>query len=179
MEGGRRSPTRTRRNAGIVLVVALAGVAAWFALGRERAEPEDTESVEPAEESAPQQPPPPQPPATPAPSAQRAEVPAADAVVPQPITPDQQRVRRENEILGIVSDALDLGDAGKLRMMAKTFREQNFEGADMIANGYELIAACLDHPGPISRAPAKYYDDNNRGSILLPYLRRACFHGPE
>ena len=181
MEGGRRSPTRTRRNAGIVLVVALAGLAAWFGLGRERAAPEDTESVEPAEESAPQQPPQqqPQPPAPPAPSAQRAEPAAADALVPHPLTPDQQRIRRENEILGIVSDALDLGDAGKLRMMARTYREQSFEGADRIANGYEIIAECLDHPGPISRAPAKAFDDSNRGSILLPYLRRACFPGPE
>jgi type IV secretory pathway VirB10-like protein len=177
MEGGRRTLTRTSRNAGIILVAGLAGLVAWFALGRERAAPEDAESVEPAEESTPE--PPPQPPATPAPSAQRDEAPAADAPVARPITPDQERVRRENEILGIVSDALDLGDAGKLRMMAKTYREQNFEGADKIANGYEIIAACLDHPGPISRAPAKYYDDYNRGSILLPYLRRACFHGPE
>ena len=167
--------TRTSRHAGIVVVVALAGLAAWFGLGRQRAEPEDTESIEPAEESTP--PTPPQPP--PAPSAQRGEAPAADALVAHPITPDQQKIRRENEVLGIVSDAVDLGDAGKLRMMAKTYREQNFEGAEMIANGYELIAECLDHPGPISRAPAKYYDDNNRSSILLPYLRRACFHGPE
>lgn len=170
--------TRTSRNAGIVLMVALAGLAAWFGLGRQRAEPEDTESIEPAEESTPPTPPtPPQP--TPAPSVERAEAPAADALAAHPITPDQQRLRRENEALGIVSDALDLGDAGKLRMMAKTYREQNFEGADKIAQGYEIIAACLDHPGPISRAPAKYFDDNNRDSILLPYLRRACFHGPE
>ena len=169
--------TRTSRNAGIILVVALAGLTAWFGLGRERerAEPEDAESAEPAEESTPPRPPPP----TPAPSVQRDEAPAADALVPHPLTPDQQRIRRENEVLGTVSDALDLGDAGKLRMMAKTYREQNFEGADKIANGYEIIAECLDHPGPISRAPAKYYDDNNRGSILLPYLRRACFHDPE
>jgi hypothetical protein len=169
--------TRTSRNVGIILVVALAGLAAWFGLGRERAEPEDIESAEPAEESTPPTPPQPTPP--PPHSAQRDEAPVADAPVPHPITPDQQRIRRENEILGTVSDALDLGDAGKLRMMAKTYREQHFEGADKIANGYEIIAECLDHPGPISRAPAKYYDDNNRGSILLPYLRRACFHDPE
>ena len=167
--------TRTSRKAAIVLVVAMAGLAAWFGLGRERAEPEDAESVEPAEESTAPAPPPP----TPAPSAQSGEAPAPDALVPPPITADQQRIRRENEVLGTVSDAVDLGDAGKLRMMAKTYREQNFEGADKIANGYEIIAQCLDNPGPISRAPAKYYDDNNRDSILLPYLRRACFHGPE
>jgi hypothetical protein len=173
--------TRTSRNAGIVLVVALAGLAAWFGFGRERAEPEDAESAEPAGDSTPPTQPQPQPEPQPtrAPSAPRDEALAADAPVPRPITPDQQKIRRDNEILGTVSDALDLGDAGKLRMMAKAYREQNFDGADKIASGYEIIAECLDHPGPISRAPAKYYDDNNRDSILLPYLRRACFHGPE
>ena len=96
--------TRTGRIAGIILVVALAGLAACFWLGRERAEPEEIESAEPAKESTPPQP-------TPTPGAQRDEAPAADTPVPHPITPDQQRLRRENEVLGTVSDALDLGDA--------------------------------------------------------------------
>jgi hypothetical protein len=151
-------------------VVALGGLATWFALRRGDAAPEDKESVGSADESpspAAAQP-------TPEPSARRDEAPAAPAP-PQQISPDHQRIRREGEILGTASDAVDLGDAGKLRLMAKTYRAQNFEGAEEIASGYEIIAECLDHPGPISKAPAKYYDDNHRASILRPFLRKACF----
>jgi hypothetical protein len=163
--------TQTGRSAGILLLVALAGLAAWWVLRPERPKPEESESIEPAHGSTP----PTAAEPAPVPGPPRDEAPAAKAPALDPNAAGRERIRRQNEVLQTVSDALDLGDAGKLRLMARTYREQNFEGANEIATGFEIIAECLDHPGSIAKAPAKYYDDNHRGSILQPYLRRACF----
>jgi hypothetical protein len=45
---------------------------------------------------------------------------------------------------------------------------------DKLGEGYEIVANCLEHPGPASRAAAQAFFDRERGSILRRHLHRHC-----
>jgi hypothetical protein len=156
----------------------LAGVVAWWTL-RSSAVP-------------PQTPGPRLPSAASAPLAQSAKVPVnfspdgvpirpagsaeVDAVgmLPHPITPQHERIFRENNLIGQLNGAMDVKDAAGLRKLLRQYRDEYPEDAHVLQDGYELIANCLERPRPEARAAAQRYYDTQLDSGLRRYIRRHC-----
>lgn len=93
---------------------------------------------------------------------------------PHPITPAHERLALENALIQSLNDAMDLRDGAKLRALAARYRAQGFKDVDRLGDGYEIVANCLEHPGPASHAAAQAFFDRERGSILRRHLHRHC-----
>lgn len=159
----------------------LAGVGGWLLCGPAHppeAEVDVTETPRPSAPSAPAAAPamPPPPVQAPAPAASPfPDEQSADALPqPHPITPEHVRIQRENHLIQEMNDAMDLKDGPKLREIVGRYRTESFEDVDKLAEGYEIIANCLEHPGPASRAAAQAFWDRERGSIIRRHLHRHC-----
>ena len=98
----------------------------------------------------------------------------AEGMVPHPITPTHERIFRENNLIGDLNGAMDVKDVAGLRALLKQYREEYPEDAHVLADGYQLIADCLEHPGAETRAVAQRYYDEQRDSSLRRYIRRHC-----
>jgi hypothetical protein len=98
-----------------------------------------------------------------------------DALPPShPITPEHQRIQLENQLVQALNDAMDLRDGAKLRALTARYREQKFQDVDKLGEGCEIVANCLEHPGPASSAAAQRFFDSERGSILRRHVHRHC-----
>ena len=146
-----------------------------------RSEPHEPEPAAPREPAAPPSPPTAPPPSAPAKPAAAAVPPTdaaraeADALPPShPITPAHERIQLENQYIQALNDAMDLRDGAKLRKLAAQYRAQGFKDVDKLGEGYDLVANCLEHPGPASRAAAQAFFDRERGSNLRRHLHRHC-----
>ena len=93
---------------------------------------------------------------------------------PHPITPEHERIFRENNLIGELNGAMDVKDAAGLRRLLQQYRDEYPEDAHVLQDGYELIASCLEHPGPQARAAAQRYYDTELDSGLRRYIRRNC-----
>ena len=98
-------------------------------------------------------------------------------MLPHPITAEHQRIFRENNLIGDLNGAMDVQDAAGLRALLKQYRDEYPEDAHVLADGYELIANCLEQPGPETRAAAQRYYDEQLDSGLRRYIRRHCLEG--
>lgn len=105
---------------------------------------------------------------------------AAPAVVntagmqPHAITPQHERIFRENNLIGNLNGAMDVRDAAGLRRLVQQYRDEYPEDAHVLQAGYELIADCLERPGAETRAVAQRYYDEQLDSGLRRYIRRHC-----
>jgi hypothetical protein len=97
-----------------------------------------------------------------------------DGVHPHPLGAAREFLQRRLHMIGDLNDALDLGQPDKLRELIKRFRELDPEDRHKLADGYERIADCMDHPGAETREAAQTYYDTERASILRRYIRRYC-----
>lgn len=102
----------------------------------------------------------------------------AVGMLPHPITPEHQRIFRENNLIGALNGAMDIKDVAGLRTQLRQYREEYPEDAHVLQDGYELIANCLERPGPETRATAQRYYDEERDSGLRRYIRRHCLEAP-
>ena len=102
----------------------------------------------------------------------------AEGMLPHAITPTHERIYRENQLIGNLNGAMDVKDAAGLRELLKQYREEYPEDAHVLADGYELIANCLERPGPETRAVAQRYYDEQLDSGLRRYIRRHCLEAP-
>lgn len=93
---------------------------------------------------------------------------------PHPITPQHERIFRENNLVGDLNGAMDVKDVAGLRRLLKEYREDYPEDAHLLQDGYEIIANCLESPGPATRAVAQRYYDTELASGLRRYIRRHC-----
>lgn len=93
---------------------------------------------------------------------------------PHPITPQHERIFHENNLIGNLNGAMDVKDFAGMRGLLKQYREEYPEDAHVLQDGYELIANCLEHPGPEIRAVAQRYYDQQLDSGLRRYIRRHC-----
>ena len=101
----------------------------------------------------------------------------ATGLQPHPITPQHERIFRENNLIGALNGAMDAKDAAGLRRLLKQYRDEYPEDAHVLADGYELIADCFERPGPEARARARRYYDEQVDSGLRRYIRRHCLEG--
>lgn len=95
-----------------------------------------------------------------------------------PITPEHQRIYRENNLIGDLNDAMDSADAAGLRSRLQQYRDEYPEDAHVLQDGYALIADCLERLGPETRARAQRYYDEELASGLRRYIRRHCLEAP-
>jgi hypothetical protein len=98
----------------------------------------------------------------------------AEGMVPHPLTPQHERIFRENNLIGNLNGAMDVKDAAGLRRLLERYRDEYPEDAHVLQDGYELIADCLERPGPETRAVAQRYYDEQLDSGLRRYIRRHC-----
>lgn len=101
----------------------------------------------------------------------------AEGMLPHPITPQHQRIFRENNLIGNLSGAMDVKDVAGLRRLLEQYRREYPEDAHVLQDGYELIADCFERPGPETRAEAQRYYDEQLDSGLRRYIRRHCLEG--
>lgn len=102
----------------------------------------------------------------------------AIGVQPHPITPEHQRIFRENNLIGDLNGAMDVGDVAGLRKLLQQYRTEYPEDAHVLQDGYELIANCLERLSPETRAIAQRYYDEELDSGLRRYIRRHCLEAP-
>lgn len=173
------------------LLIALLAVGTWRLVRAPQVAAPDTSQASPEEPAPPRRempvpapvpPPPPSPVAVaPAPPAPPAPAPAPpdepDALEhPHPITPQHVRIQRENQMIGAMNDAMDLGDGARLRKILNEYREEFPEDPSQLQEGYRIIAECLERPGPAATAAGQRYYDVERGSTLRLFVGRHCLH---
>ncbi|HVY28145.1 MAG TPA: hypothetical protein VHB79_16420 [Polyangiaceae bacterium] len=98
----------------------------------------------------------------------------ARGMLPHPITPQHERIFRENNLIGDLNGAMDVKDSAGLRRLLAQYRDEYPEDAHVLQRGYELIADCMESPGPETRAVAQRYYDEELDSGLRRYIRRYC-----
>jgi hypothetical protein len=95
-------------------------------------------------------------------------------VHPHPITPQHQRIYRENRLVGELNGAMDVKDVPALRRMLEEYRRDYPEDDNMLQDGYAVIADCLERPGDDARAAATRWAETHRGSTLRRFVNRHC-----
>jgi hypothetical protein len=93
---------------------------------------------------------------------------------PHPITQGHERIYRENNLVGALNLAMDLGDTAKLRELLAEYRAEYPEDAHVLQDGYEIIADCMDHLDEPTRARARQFWETKIRSQTRRYVRRHC-----
>lgn len=102
------------------------------------------------------------------------EVAPPDGERPHPITPEHERIFRENRLIGAMNGAMDVEDAEGLRRLLAEYRQEYPEDDQELSDGYAVIADCLDAPGAEARAAAERWAEEHRGSTLRRFVLRHC-----
>ncbi len=93
---------------------------------------------------------------------------------PHPITPEHQRIQRENALIGSLNGAMDVGDFEGLRELNERYKIEHPDDAHALQAGYDLIADCLEERTPDNRSRAERYFAEERASTLRRYVQRHC-----
>ena len=93
---------------------------------------------------------------------------------PHPITPEHERIFRENALVGAMNGAMDVKDGPGLRRILDEYCREFPDDPNRLQEGYRIIADCLEHPGADSVAAGRRYDEQERGSILRRFVQRHC-----
>lgn len=181
-----------RGPAGLSAVVALVGLplaaVIWWLARPAPAAPEVVRAIRPAPEirAAVKTPNPVALPShvTPPPRAEVASTPPvapansgaphAPGMLPHPITPEHERIFREIGLIGRLDTAMDAKDVPVMRAILKQYRDEYPDDANVMQDGYALIADCLESPGTATRAAAQRHYDERTDSGLRRYIRRYC-----
>jgi hypothetical protein len=103
---------------------------------------------------------------------------AVEAVrLPHPISAAHRRIFDENNLIGRLNAAMDMGDVGELRRLLEQYRAQYPEDEHELQQPYALIADCQEHLTDQARERARRYWNEHRSSTLRRYLRRHCLEG--
>jgi hypothetical protein len=106
------------------------------------------------------------------------ESPPAELRHPHPITPQHERIYRENTLTFSLDGAVDVEDVPGIRRLLASYRQEFPEDSLVLQQGYELIANCLEHPGTATRAVAQRFYDTELASPLRRHVRRHCLEQP-
>ena len=93
---------------------------------------------------------------------------------PHPITPQHERIYRENNLTFALDGAVDNEDVAGIRTLLASYRQEFPEDSLVLQQGYELIANCLQRPGEVTRAAAQRFYDTEIASSLRRHIRRHC-----
>jgi hypothetical protein len=93
---------------------------------------------------------------------------------PHPHTPEHERIFHENNVIGQLNGAMDVGDFIGMRRLNAEYRKEYPEDGHLLQEGYEIIADCLEELTEERRARAKRFWQTERGSQLRRYVRRHC-----
>ena len=153
----------------------------WLLFGREepKAHRADVEPAadepEPSEVSAAPPPVAERPATLPVAEEKPAAVPSAEELPPShPLTPEHERIYRENYLIGQLQGAIEVEDAAGIRRLLKQYRDEYPEDEQLLQAGYERVADCLEHPGEASRAEAQRWFDANGASTARRAVWRIC-----
>jgi hypothetical protein len=97
---------------------------------------------------------------------------------PHPITPQHERIYRENQLTFSLDGAVDVEDAKGIRRLLATYRQEFPEDSLVLQQGYEIIADCLERPGIATRTVAQSFYDTEFASTLRRHVRRHCLEKP-
>ncbi len=95
-----------------------------------------------------------------------------------PITVEHARLYRDVDLLEEVKDALARRDFVTARAILAQHRVEFPNGYPERVEGYEIIADCLENPGPETTARAERYHAEKRASIVRRQVRKACLTPP-
>jgi hypothetical protein len=102
----------------------------------------------------------------------------AHGMAPHAITPRHQRIYRENSLIGDLNGAMEVKDAPGMRRLLQQYRDEYPEDANVLQDGYALIASCFEALTSETRAAAQRYYDEQLDSGLRRYIRRHCLEAP-
>jgi len=91
-----------------------------------------------------------------------------------PITPEHERIARENALVQQMNDAMDNKDGALLRKLVGDHAAEFPEDSNQLREGYRLIADCLEHPGPQTKRAGERFFEVERGSTLRRFVKRHC-----
>jgi len=97
---------------------------------------------------------------------------------PHPITPQHERIYRENQLTFSLDGAVDVEDVAGIRRLLAIYRQEFPEDSQVLQQGYEIIANCLERPGAANRAAAQRFYDTEIASALRRHVRRHCLEKP-
>jgi hypothetical protein len=103
------------------------------------------------------------------------EVPVPEGPMhPHPITPEHERIFRENNLVAALNLAVDLQDAVRIRELVVRYRAEYPEDDHVLQDGYEIIADCLEDLDEATRARAQRFWETQIRSQTRRYVRRHC-----
>ena len=91
-----------------------------------------------------------------------------------PITPAHERIYKENNMIGAMNAAMDLGNVEELRRLNREYREQYPEDSHLMQAGYDIIADCMERRTEANRIAAQRFYDTQIASTLRRYIRMHC-----
>jgi hypothetical protein len=98
----------------------------------------------------------------------------AELLHPHPITPAHERIYKENNMIGAMNAAMDLGNIAELRRLNREYREQYPEDSHLMQDGYDIIADCMERRTEANRISAQRFYDSQIASMLRRYVRIHC-----
>jgi hypothetical protein len=93
---------------------------------------------------------------------------------PHPITPTRLRIYRENNLIGALNQAMDLGRHQALRELNAQYREDYPEDEHGLQQAYDLIADCQQELTDERQTRAREFWKKHRSSQLRRFVRRHC-----
>lgn len=93
---------------------------------------------------------------------------------PHPIDDTRRRIYRENNLIGTMNQAMDLGRYEELRTLNAQYREDYPEDEHVLQAAYDLIADCQEGLSAERQARAREFWKQHRSSQLRRFVRRHC-----
>ena len=93
---------------------------------------------------------------------------------PHPITPTRLRIYRENNLIGAMNQAMDLGRHQTLRELNAQYRQEYPEDDHTLQQAYDLIADCQEALTDERQTRAREFWKRHRSSQLRRFVRRHC-----
>ncbi len=91
---------------------------------------------------------------------------------PHPISPEHVELHEELALFDQGSAALAARDADALRTVAGAHRTRYPDRNEDVAVGYDILADCLERPGPTTTARAqRFFDEETHSTMRRPILR--------